>query len=246
MCFLLALLTVECQKDYNVNMDSRKELILNILIKEHIGTGSPVGSSVLVEKYDLDISPATARNELASLENDDYIMQPHTSAGRVPTEKAYRWYLEKLSDIKINKKLAENIISVIKDAGEQEMKDTSKILSDISNNAVFCAFHKNSLYYTGISNLFQQPEFKELSLIYDISGVIDRMDEVIGEIFNSLDFGVHTLIGSDNPFGNFCSVIMSKHKSGENEGLLGILGPLRMDYQKNIALIRHINQILNN
>lgn len=225
-------------------MDSRKELILKILIKEHIRSGAPVGSGILVEKYNLDISPATARNELAWLEANGYIAQPHTSAGRVPTEEAYYWYLDQISDVKLNKAIADNLSRVLNNYEEQDLKETAKNLAGISSNAVFCAFHKNSLYYTGISNLFQQPEFKEISLIYDISGVIDRMDEVIGDIFDRLEIGVHTLIGSENPFGNFCSVIISKHKAGDNEGLFGILGPLRMDYKKNIALIKHVNQQL--
>ena len=66
-------------------MDARKTLILNTIIKEHIKTGAPVGSEVLVGKYKLDISSATVRNEMAELEQAGYIAQPHTSAGRIPT-----------------------------------------------------------------------------------------------------------------------------------------------------------------
>ena len=85
-------------------MDKRKELILNTIIKEHIKTGAPVGSGVLVENYKLNVSPATVRNEMMALEEEGYIMQPHTSAGRIPTEKAYRLYLENINEIKLNKK----------------------------------------------------------------------------------------------------------------------------------------------
>ncbi|MBU4256930.1 DeoR family transcriptional regulator [Patescibacteria group bacterium] len=74
-------------------MEKRKQLILYTIIKEHIKTGAPVGSGVLVDKYKLDISPATVRNEMAELENEGLITQPHTSAGRVPTEKAYSLFI---------------------------------------------------------------------------------------------------------------------------------------------------------
>ena len=72
------------------------------------------------------------------------------------------------------------------------------------------------------------------------------MDEVIDSIFDEIDIGVHTLIGSKNPFGNFCSVIISKHRTEDNVGLFGVLGPMRMDYKKNIALIKYINKKISN
>ena len=83
-------------------MDIRQELILKTIIKEHVRTGAPVGSSFLVDKYKLDISAATVRNEMADLEEDGYIIQPHTSAGRVPTEKAYELYLETIEPKKLS------------------------------------------------------------------------------------------------------------------------------------------------
>lgn len=82
-------------------MTDRTKLILNTIIKEHIKTGAPVGSSVLVEKYQLDVSPATVRNEMAELESEGYIAQPYTSAGRVPTEQAFNLYIENLSEKKL-------------------------------------------------------------------------------------------------------------------------------------------------
>ena len=79
-------------------LDKRKKEILDIIIKEHIKTASPVGSNIVVEKYKLDLSPATVRNEMAALEKMDLIVQPYTSAGRVPTELAYRLFLENIKN----------------------------------------------------------------------------------------------------------------------------------------------------
>src|SRR3989339_90566 len=93
-------------------MDKRKELILKTIIKEYIRTALPIGSEGLVEKYNLDISSATVRNEMAGLEEAGYIAQPHTSAGRIPTEKAYNFYLENLSE----KKLSDSEIKIFKEA----------------------------------------------------------------------------------------------------------------------------------
>jgi len=74
----------------------RQQKILKIIISEYIQTGAPIGSKTLVAKYNLDISSATARNEMAVLEEHGYLTQPHTSAGRVPTEQGYRYFVEKL------------------------------------------------------------------------------------------------------------------------------------------------------
>lgn len=225
-------------------MNSRKELILNTIIKEHVKTGAPVGSSVLVDKYKLGISPATVRNEMASLEDEGYIVQPHISAGRIPTEEAYKLYIKKLTDKNLAKSEKESLEKTLKNIHEANLKEAAKIISQISGNTVFWAFHKRNLYYTGISNLFQQPEFRELNLIYDILSVMDRIDEIVDEIFSQIKEGEHILIGSDNPFGDFCSTVMVKYRLGDNIGLFGILGPMRMDYKKNVGLVNFVFQRL--
>ena len=222
-------------------MNGRKLIILNTIIKEHIKTGAPVGSGVLVDKYRLDISPATVRNEMAELEEEDFIIQPHTSAGRVPTEKAYNLYLSSLKEKQLAEKEAEVLKRALRGNDEASFKQTAKEMAKISGQAIFWAFHKNNLYYTGISNLFSQPEFSEPNLIYDISRIIDRMDEIIDDIFNEVK-ETEVLLGSANPFGDSCSTIFSKYRRSGKTGLFGILGPMRMDYEKNLALVKYVAQ----
>lgn len=225
-------------------MDQRKHLILSAIIKEHIRTGIPVGSSGLVEKYKLNISSATVRNEMVFLEETGYIIQPHISAGRIPTEKAYRFYVENLKIKKISEKEEKLIIEALRFQDEKCFKATAKILAKISDNAVFWAFHRHNLYYTGISNLLQQPEFapSNTNLIYDISTIIDRMDEIIDEIFDNIQEEVSIALGSENPFGNFCSSIMTKYKKGNDIGMFGIISPMRMNYEKNLATVKFIRE----
>lgn len=90
----------------------------------------------------------------------------------------------------------------------------------------------------------KQPEFREFNLIYDISAIIDHIDEVVDKLFDQCEFGRHVLVGSVNPFGNFCSTVLVKYKLGDNIGLVGILGPIRMDYEKNIAIADFIKEKL--
>ena len=77
-------------------MDGRKRRVLEVIIDDYIATAEPVGSRALVRKYGLGVSPATIRNEMADLEELGYLEQPHTSAGRVPSDKGYRYYVDEI------------------------------------------------------------------------------------------------------------------------------------------------------
>ena len=226
-------------------MNERKKLILNTIIKEHIKTGAPVGSGILVEKYKLDISPATVRNEMSSLEEEGYIAQPHTSAGRVPTEIAYNFYLENIKTVKIKKQESDRLTEILKNKEEKNFKEVARLVSELSGSAVFWAFHRHNLFYTGISNLFHQPEFAELELIYNISSVIDGLDDIIDNVYEEVQDGLSTFVGANNPFGAFTGTVLAKYRFNDKVGIFGILGPIRMDYEKNMALIDFIFQELN-
>lgn len=117
-------------------------------------------------------------------------------------------------------------------------------MADVSKNAVFWAFHKNNLYYTGVSNLFIQPEFKTSDVVCDISVIIDQMEEIIADSFDKFNIGENILIGSDNPFGNFLSTVLLKYKYNNQVGVVGLLGPIRMDYEKNLNLLKIIKEKL--
>ncbi len=223
-------------------ISERKKFILQTIIKEYVKTAQPVSSGILVEKYKLNVSPATVRNKMMELEEEGYIYQPHTSAGRVPTELAYRLELE---DKKKNKELRETEIKILEEVfahDELSLKKTAKKIAEISDSAVFWAFHKNDLYYTGLSNLFAQPEFKQVDAVQDFSAVIDRMEEIIDDIFEELEEKEQVLIGSKNPFGNFLSTVLVKYKNKNKTGILGILGPMRMNYDHNLALVNFIKK----
>lgn len=226
-------------------ISERKKFLLETIIKEYIKTAQPVSSGILVEKYKLDISPATVRNEMMELEDEGYIYQPHTSAGRVPTEAAYELFLADSLGNKKRKELKETELKLLEQVFAREeaaYKQTAKTIAEMSGGAVFWAFHKNDLYYTGLANLFSQPEFKQVDIVCDVSGVIDRLEEIIDGVFENLAAGEQVLIGSKNPFGNFLSTVLVKYKYNNQSGVFGILGPLRMDYGRNLALIQFIKE----
>ena len=83
-----------------MNADERRFEVLRAIVADYVSHQEPVGSKVLVERYNLGVSSATVRNDMAALEEEGYIAQPHTSAGRVPTDKGYRLFVDRLSEIK--------------------------------------------------------------------------------------------------------------------------------------------------
>jgi len=189
---------------------------------------------------------------MAALEKEGYIHQPHTSAGRIPTEKGWKHYIENfLRDIDLTEAEKKALDSVIqKETGlahDSVIKRVAKQLAEMSKEAVFVGLNSDSYYYTGLSNLFGQPEFQELDLVRHISSVVDTLDEVIKKMFDDFRDGTTVMVGSDNPFGNECSSIVGtyENKSGQR-GVFGILGPMRMDYEQNLALIKHAQKLFIN
>jgi len=110
-------------------LDKRKKRILQAIIQEHIISASPIGSRTLAKKYNLDVSPATIRNEMADLEEMGYLEQPHTSAGRIPSDKGYRYYVDEL--LRREKKDVNGIVKNIEEL-YQELQDVQDIISGMA------------------------------------------------------------------------------------------------------------------
>ena len=230
-------------------MESRKDNLLKIIVEEYIASASPVGSSLVVEKYLPELSSATIRNEMAQLEEEDLICQPHTSAGRIPTANGYRHYIDSfVGEGKISERERKQLEQLAQElsADEAGIKTLAKALAEISDSTILVGFTASNVYYTGISNLFKQPEFAEHQLVFSMSEIIDHLDEVMGKIFHEIKNEARILLGRENPFGEMSSAILGKYRQQGGEGLIGILGPNRMDYRKNLGLLKLAQEIISN
>jgi len=87
-------------KEVDTVLDERKLAVLRAIVEDYVSTTEPVGSKSLVDRHGLDVSPATIRNDMAVLEEQGFIVQPHTSAGRIPTDKGYRLFVDRLSAVR--------------------------------------------------------------------------------------------------------------------------------------------------
>lgn len=219
------------------NIDKK---LLKIIVEEYVKTALPVGSGLVAELYLKNISSATVRNYMAVLEKEGMIKQPYTSAGRVPTVEGFKYYInEFVLPLKSKTKKIEIKFNNIKQA-----KELAKKVAEISDSAVIMASSKNDLYYTGISNLFRQPEFADHNMVRGISVLIDHLDEVIGDIYYKFNDAIEIWLGDNNPFGSDAGVILT-HWGGQNKGLIALLGPVRMNYKKNYLLMCQVKKLLN-
>jgi heat-inducible transcriptional repressor len=226
--------------------DARTELILKLVIEDYIRTAQPVGSKYLNEQYQLGVSDATVRNELAVLEAEGYLRSPHTSAGRVPTEAAYVYYLSHLR----NKKFVLEGTPLSADTHEKDtqvvLKSMAKKLVEISGETAIVAIDPKWTYYTGVSNLFHKPDFHDPEVMQTLSGLVDQFDEVLQRMYRDLPEGPQVFIGSGNPFGQEMATILVRYNvDGDTQGLLGLVGPLRMDYSRNLALIERAKEVID-
>jgi heat-inducible transcriptional repressor len=223
-------------------LSERQEKLLEILIREYIKEAEAISSALLSQKYGQEISSATVRNELMALEEMGFIYQPHTSAGRIPTDAGYQYFLQKFFK---NKNLNAKQKEALDELKNQTWSDLSvrrreeaKTLADLSGETVMVAFEQFDLFYTGISNLFAKPEFQNnYELVKNLSNLIDHLDEVLSKIFYEMDEEIKIFMGQNNPFHPECAAIVSVFYENDKRCVLVILGPKRMDYEKNIALL---------
>ncbi len=230
-------------------LKERQKNLFKKVVDNYIKTAEPVGSNLLCDSFDL--SSATIRNEMAELERLGLIYQPYTSSGRVPTELGYKLFvndfLQPDKEIqKRHKKAIDETVATSDDNQNILIKNLSKKLAEVTENAILVGFDSNDVYYTGLSNLFAQPEFEEVDMVRNFSAVIDHLDEVMSQLFSEIE-DMKILIGKDNPFGIECSSVITKFKMPEpvQEGIIGMLGPMRMDYQNNYSILAYSNQLIS-
>ncbi len=227
-------------------MNERLQRILAATVQEYVKTAEPVASSTIASNYRLDVSPATIRNDMAVLEEEGYLRQPHTSSGRVPTEEGYRFYLQLIRQHSRKLGARKELREVAQGTDEDVMQGMAKALSQISGETALVSLDANRNQTTGISNLFSKPDFQDVETLRTLSHIVDRLDEVMKTVFDDVEKDVRVFIGNDNPFGKEVATIVAKYRlpSGAT-GMIGLMGPMRMDYEKNLQLLEEVRAVLD-
>lgn len=236
-------------------LNERKQRILNAIVRDYQHTAEPVGSRTISRSYLPDLSPATIRNEMADLEEEGFIIQPHTSAGRIPTDRGYRFYVNRLMKVIHPTHREEEIIKTTLHKRsvnlDEILHQTAKLLShalDYSTIVVNLGSHRK-IFSAGTSNLLHQPEFQNLEKMQKILELFEEeelLTEIVEEYSTSDEVTVH--IGSENKIKEMknCSLVVSSFEiDHELAGGIGLIGPTRMYYNKATSLVDYVAKELS-
>lgn len=231
------------------NAEDRQKQIFRIIVREYLKSAEPVGSTAIVERHNLGVSSATIRNDMAELENLGLIAQPHTSAGRIPTEKGYQYYVDEFmeeapkelaSDQRIKVDMA--VTALAKRDEQNALRSFAKSVAQLTGETVFMHFGDEN-FLTGVSNLVAKPEFEGSTMMTTVSRAVDDLDLIIKEVEKKPSNEIEIFIGRNNPFGQDLSTVLTTVDAPNlGKGLFGIIGPTRMDYDANIALMRYVRE----
>lgn len=228
-------------------MTDRQRLILAAIIEQYAEVASPVGSSLLAKVF--SVSSATIRSEMAELERLGFIAQPHTSAGRVPTDKGYRLYVNGLVDADDSPaaRRGERALAARVEGGglpERTIRNAVDTLVELTHNLGLATIG-DQLYMSGLSNLFGQPEFSGGGQVQQVARLLDNLEPWLREAAPNEPLSVY--IGAENPIGRAanCTLIISKFRSPYSDrSYIGVLGPTRQSYRSVMGLVEHAGRSL--
>jgi heat-inducible transcriptional repressor len=231
-------------------MTDRQFAILSAIIEQYAEVAVPVGSITLAKLF--GVSSATIRSEMVRLEEMGMIMQPHTSAGRIPTDKGYRFYVNALTDVKSaepvkldrSARAIDARVSNYGDRADRAIRSAVDSLVELTQNLGLATIG-DELYINGIGNLFSQPEFMSGQHVQGVARLLDNLEPWLREAAPNEPLNVY--IGAENPIGKSsgATLIISRFRSPYSDhSYIGILGPTRQSYARVMGLVRHAGAML--
>ncbi len=232
-------------------LNERQLKILSAVVEEYTKTALPVGSSVLSKEYNFKVSSATLRIDMVKLEKMGLLYQPHTSAGRIPTDTGYRYFVEEvMTDRELSKEEQISLQKELLQLRAQNVKltrTTAKLLSTVSGYVAFSGVpSKGEFNEFGLKSLMEG-DITDLDDLCRLTEALDYIDEKCDGLLKELSDGkTKIFIGKDNPISNSenYSMVVSKYQHGKEEGIVALIGPKNMKYEKNKSLINYIKKIL--
>jgi heat-inducible transcriptional repressor len=234
-----------------VNFDNdRLEQVLKAIVEEYIETAKPVSSKQLTEEHDFGVGSATLRNDMAVLEAEGFVTHPHTSAGRIPTEAGYQYYISHfLNQRPLTKRQRQQIDTAAESPAETSMqtaRQLAKAISDLTEEMVVMSIDGEDFFYTGISNMLRKPEFlQERDAMLQASEIFDNIDHVMDRAREQMHNEIEVFIGNKSPVARHVAMIVAEYDQDGHQSVFGILGPMRMDYNTNIAILKYLEQVIH-
>ncbi len=236
-----------------VDHSARKKEILSAVIEVYLNTTQPVSSEILNKNARMELSSASIRNAMSELEEMGYLMHPHTSAGRIPTDEGYRYYVNVLMKKKQLGPQEVDYIDKIYDLKVKELDDllreTSCILSDFTHYASLVYFDDEGerVYSQGMRHILDHPEFNDLRRAQMVFEILERKEDLLELIGRNFSGQTIVYIGKESAHDHMehCSVVVSKCDSSlDCRGRLALVGPKRMAYDRVIPLMNYICDVV--
>ncbi len=230
----------------NVKLNARQKQVLKTVVEEYVKHSTAVGSFHIVEMLAEPVSSATVRNVMAELTDFGLLVQPHTSAGRVPTDKGYKAYIE--MTIREHKELSHRQQEILSAhfrrlKGLQErFREAARLLSELSGNVGLLIDDANQVYMSGLSNLPKLPEFRDAEFGEDFMELLENPLARFRKIAQELNHNPQVVFG-DKSFGKASIVIT--HFGPEGKKIISVIGPMRMPYGKTLPAVDYIAKILS-
>jgi len=234
------------------DLTERQTKILKSVIEEYIEAGEAVGSEVLEKKYELGVSPATIRNEMAKLIELGYLKQPHTSAGRIPTKNAFRFYIDHLMEEKklsvVDEVAAREKIWDSRFDFDQLMKQAVKALSERTRSLAVATTKEGNLYHAGYAHILDMPEFFDIDVTRTVLSMLDEVNQIQKLFSKSFEEGsMHFLFGEELGYDYLepCGMVFVNFNVGDkNSGSLGIIGSNRLNYSMVVPTVRYFAKLI--
>lgn len=236
-----------------IDHDIRKKQVLSSVVNRYIHNAMAVSSESLIDEF--SCSSATIRNVMAELEDTGLITHTHTSSGRIPTTRGYRYYVDNLLlQIQLLQGEKDHIAEEYHRANKELeglLYKTSDLLSNLTHCTGIVSFSDEEgkvFYCKGMGFILEQPEFNDLKKIKVLIGLLEEKERLLGVINQRLEEKIKIYIGEELPFSDIenCTLIIShynvKHKP---QGRIAVLGPTRMEYARIIPAIDYISGMLS-
>lgn len=234
------------------DLSSRQQEILRSVIEEYINTAEPIGSETIVEKYSLDVSPATVRNEMVALTDKGYLKQPHTSAGRIPTPIALKFYIGSL--MKENQLSVKDEVDIKEELWDRRyefdrlMRLTARRLAERTGTLAVAVNEDGDVYAAGAAAILDMPEFYDIDLTKTVLTILDGEDMLAQILARAVgEEPVHVLLGDElgMEYLEPCGFVFAHFGAGKkHSGSIGVIGPARMKYAKVIPTVRYFSNLL--
>lgn len=231
------------------NLSPREEELLQGLVAEYIRRAQPLSSGYLARALALSLSSATIRQALHQLEEEGYIEQPHTSAGRVPTDKGYRFYADRVEEAPVSGRRQQQLRTQLKELeGEYGRlnRAAAKLLAELTRSvAIVGQPASHDIHEAGLQEMLDQPEGRQMDAVRELSGWLDGIDDYLGELAQLDEGGAVTFIGEENTIAAtpHLSLIFRQTQLGPEKIVLVVIGPRRMPYGQNVALLNSLARI---